>query len=78
MFIYSATSAKLGKHLCFPKVNNPWIVDSLKICRTKWTFCLLRWVGESAFEVKQYFKIDWDSKAWSFCKVQKWGTLDII
>ena len=60
MFIYSATSTKLGKHFCFPKVNNPYMVYLLKICKTKLTFCLSRLVGESAFEVnlKQYFKIE--------------------
>ena len=60
MFIHSATSAKLGKYFCFSKVNNPRTVYSLRICRTKLTFCLSRLVGESAFEVNllQYFKIE--------------------
>ena len=44
MFIYSATSSKLGKKYCFLKVNNPWIVYSLEIHHL--IFCLSRLVGE--------------------------------
>ena len=75
MFIYSATPVNIS----FLKVNNSWIVYSLKICRTKSTFCLLRFLGESAFAVNlsQYLGIYCDSSAWRFYNVQN-GALWIL